>query len=1168
MNARFNRQLLLLLVLLTIFATQAWSQGIVTGSISGTVGDQTGAAITNATVTATQAQTNRKFTATTNSSGQYVLRQLPPGDYAVNVTATGFQAFDAKNVTVVVGQDTALNSKLQVGGESQTVTVEGAAPLIETQTDQVQSTFTTKDTASIPLGNTYDSFALFVPGIVTAGSASFGNNNGAEVSVNGQRARSNNFQLDGQSNNDNSISGPNIFFGNQDAIAELQVITNYTAEYGRNMGSVINYITKSGTNAFHGTAYEFHQNSAFDSLTNEEKNPQFATTPDGSPVCAPGQSAGSQTASGTPCEVPFPSKFIDNRFGGTIGGPIKKDRVWFFGSANFERQRFAGGNATSSPSLTPTPAGIQQLQAAFPGSAGVAALAQFGPTAVTAGNPTFSNVQAIPVTANGLTVPIQFGAISRSIPSIFNDSEATGRVDIQLTQKDRLFGRYIFQQTINTNVGFEGGAAAAGGDFVDVPGRSQQIGLDYTRTITNNFLNQVRYSYSRARSGFEGGAFPNCLQSNIGACTPQVFLDPAGDLGFGQNAGFPQGRIINNSQVQDNATWAKGHHGLKIGGDYTKQRSPSVFLPSFSGFFEFADFNSLVANTPEATQVAFGNPKLNFKENDLAFYVQDDWRIRDNLTLNLGLRWEWFQQAMNLLHDQTVAQQTGPTPFWSTALPLSRTTVPSLPEDLNNFSPVFGFAWTPRILPGIFGNDKTVLRGGFRIAYDPSFYNIFLNVANSAPTVNLATFVNGNIPGLPSVSTFNATAVQNAIAPVAPFGGDPGLADQTSVSPNFHNPYSEQWNFGIQRQVGNKMAAEVRYVGNHTIGNFQTRNGNPALTPLIDAGFGSLIPAGLTPCNQPGTPGFDQGYVDCNRTNVTERANSAFSIYHGLQTQYKVSNWHGITFNAAYTFSKTIDNASEIFSTGTGANTNSFAQNPFNTSGGERGTSGISYPHTLGILWIYELPLAKEQTGLLGHIAGGWSINGTYRYTSGEPYTVVESRQDVSLCDPTNWTLSSRDACRPILNNPGAPFTSVGLCTDPTAPDCGITNLATGAATTLSGVRWIINDPNAATFFGSPFLGVGRNTERGQPISTANLSFFKNTKVGERYTVQFQATAFNIMNTQFLGVPNPRADFVANNPPLFGSTLFNSNGGDTFAGNNTTDGIGRRRLQFGLKLLF
>jgi hypothetical protein len=650
-------------------------------------------------------------------------------------------------------------------------------------------------------------------------------------------------------------------------------------------------------------------------------------------------------------------------------------------------------------------------------------------------------------------------------------------------------------------------------------------------------------------------------------------MDSGNDLGFGEISGFPQGRIINNSQVQDNATWLRGRHSLKFGGEYTKQRSPSVFLPAFEGTFEFNDFNSFVANTPNTTTVAFGNPKLNFKEHDLAYYVQDDWRIKDNLTLNLGLRWEWFQQAVNLLHDQTVAQQTGPNPFWSTALPLSSTTIPHIPEDTNNFSPVFGFAWTPRMFPGLFGDGKTVLRGGFRIAYDPSFYNIFLNVANSAPVVNLAQFtagVNPVVPGLPSTTAFNANSVQAFLTGFAPFGGDPGERSQTSIAPNFHNPYSEQWNFGVQRQIGERMSAEVRYVGNHTIGNFQSINGNPALGPLIDAGFGNLIPAGLTPCTTPGTPGFSEGFADCSRTNVFERANSAFSIYHGLQTQFKVASWHGLSFNAAYTFSKTIDNASEIFSTGTGGSTNSFGQNPFNTSAGERAESGISFPHTVGLLWIYDLPFAKGQNGLLGHLAGGWQVNGTYRYTSGQPFTVVEGHNVGSLCDPTNFAGSSRDACRPILNNAAAPFATVGECTNPAAPDCGIADISTGldtpTPTSLSAVHWIINDPNSALFFGSPFLGVGRNTERGQPISTANLSVFKNTKIGERYTLQFQATAFNVMNTQFLGIPDPRADHLA--VGSFGSVAFNQNGGDTFAGNNTTDGIGRRRMQFGLKLLF
>ena len=1159
-----------LLVIVLLVPSFVFGQGIVTGSISGTVEDAQGAVMPGASVRATQTATNRVFTTSSSGAGVIALASLPPGTYSVDVEAPGFGGYHAKTVVVVVGKDTSIGTiKLAVGGNTETVTVESTAPIVESTTDQISQTFEPTQVTSIPLGNTYDSFVLFVPGVATAGSTAFSNNNGAEVSVNGQRSRSNNFQLDGQNNNDNTIGGPSIFFGNQDAIAELQVITNYDAEYGRNLGSVINYVTKSGTNAFHGTAYEFHQNSLFDSLTNEEKSPDFQG-PTGANFCAPGQ----VSTAASPCDKPQVPKFIDNRFGGSIGGPIKRDKIWFFASTNFERQRSAGAPTASSPQITPTPAGISQLQAAFPGNVGVAALAQFGPTAISAGNPVYGGLTNVPVTVGNTTVPIQFGTVTRNLPALFNDYEATGRVDFQLTKKDRLFARYIFQQSINTNVEFEGSAPAAGGDFVDVPGRSQQIGLDYTRTFSNSFLNQLRFSYSRAVSAFQGGAFPNCTQTNVSSCPPQILIDSPGDLGFGVNEAFPQGRIINVYQLQNNASWVRGRHVFKFGGEYEKQRSPNAGLFGVNGLFEFTDFNSFLANTPNFSQVAFGPPVLRFKENDLGLYFQDDWRVKDNLTLNLGLRWDWYQQATNLLHDESVARQTGPDPLWDTTLPLSQTTVPKLPEHYRNFGPVLGFAWTPRILPALFGGDKTVIRGGFRIAYDFEFYNLGLNVGGSAPFSNLASFASAVNPGLPDVTQFNGASISAALFPLAP-KGNPGEAAQTTVDPNLRNPYSEQWNLGIQRQIGTKLAAEVRYVGNHTIHNFQTINGNPALLPLIRAGFGNLIPAGLTPCTNPALPGgaatdsngLPAGYADCNRTQVLEYANTGFSIYHGLQSQLRFQNWHGFTAQASYTFSKTIDNATEVFSTGTGGNTNSFAQNPFNISDGERGTSGLSYPHVFGLLWVYDLPFYTGQQGLTGRLLGGWQINGTYRYTSGEPWTVVQTRQSDSLCDPTDWTGSPRDACRPILFNPSAPFLSVGQCTNPTAPGCGLTDLVTGNPLALNAAHWIINDPAAAQFFGSPFLGVGRNTQRGEAISTANLSVYKNVKLREHLTLQLQADVFNVLNNQWLGVPtSPRVDRVTRG--TFATTRFNPNGDAEFAGNQTTDGLTRRRMQFGVKFIF
>jgi len=1169
-------------------ATFSMAQGIVTGTISGVVQDPQGAVVPNANVTVTHVATNRVFTTQTTSAGIVALRDLPPGAYDLRIEAPSFRVFESKNLIVDVGKDTGLGTvRLVIGSPNESVTVEGTAPLIESTTDQISETFSTEKVASLPMGNTFDSLALFLPGVATVGDASFSNNNGAEMSVNGLRARANNFQIDGQSNNDNSIAGPSIFFGNQDAISEMQVVTNYDAEFGRNTGAVINYITKSGTNQFHGTAYEFWQGSTFDSLENNEKNPVLG-------FCLPGQTA----ADG--CIVPKVPGFVDNRFGGTAGGPIKKDKIWFFGSANFERQRFAGSPASTAGGLVPTPNGDAQLAAAFPGSPIGLIESTIGPNAVKAGNPTFTGV--IPTTINGLPnpnailvtnqidpttgfafpcsnqnpigtngcTPIEFGSMTRFVPGPFNDYEATGRLDFKLSSKDNFFGRYVYQKTYNGGVNFGNGIQV--GDWQTIPGLSQQIGLDWVRNFSNAFVNQVRFSFSRASSFFNEQSFPGCNSTNPTNCPTDIAMigtAPQDSVTFGVSAAFPQGRIINVYQLQDNASMLKGKHTIKFGAEVDQQRSPNVFLPGNNGIFLFTSFSDMVANNPFGSQIALGSPILPFSEWDLGFYVQDDWRVKDNLTLNLGMRWDWYQQAINLLHDQSVKQQTGPNPLWTSTLPLSQTTVPTVPQALKNFAPVFGFAWTPRILSGLLGPDKTVIRGGFRIAYDPAFYNMFLNVATAAPKVNFATLgpiVGGAPTGLPTAGLFG-TQVIPFLQPLAA-GGNPGVANQTQVPQNFRNPYTEQWNLGIQHSFTPRIVGEVRYVGNHAVGLFQELNGNPALGPLISAGFQNLIPAGLKPCGDSNAPGFGAGNVNCNFTNVIQYANTASSNYNGLQSELRIANWHGLTATGSYTYSKTIDNASEIFSTFAGGNTLAFAQNPFNTSAAERANSGIDFPHVVGVAVVYDLPFYKTQRGLLGHLLGGWQVNTTYRYTSGQPYTTIQRYVSGSLCDPTGNFGGTFDACRPIVSNAAAPLDTVGqyTCTGLTASTCSLSDFVTGLPTTTSAVRWIQNNPAAAIVYGTPFAGVGRNTLRGQNISTANLAFFKNIKISEKLTAQFQAQAYDVMNTQFRGVPDPILNDVGRGS--FQNTDFNSNGGLTFAGNINTDGIGRRRLLFGLKLIF
>src|SRR6266700_444388 len=590
-------------------AAPAFSQGIATGSISGTVTDRTGAIVPGAKVTAVNTATTQEFSATTNEAGLVVLRSVPPGNYKVTITSSSFRTVVLERVEVVVAQDSGLGTiKLELGPVGDTIQVEAGTPLVETGTSQVTTSFSTKEVADLPLSGSFDALALNVPGVTYSGDNNFSNTNGAGISSNGLRGRSNNFQIDGQSNNDNSVAGPSIFLGNQDALEEVSVITNdFGVEYGRASGSVVNYVTKSGSNDFHGSGFEYYLGSFADSHDNEEKNPLFG-------FCAPGVASTTAAPCNTVNPVPL---YVENKFGGSIGGPIKRNKAWFFFTPYFDRERSAGSPSTTT-TFTPTPNGLTQLAAAFPGNRAVAALNAIGPYAVKAGNPQASGqVKPTAVTDGTTTATIDFAAVTRNVPFFFNDPEFTGRVDLQITSKDRLGSRYIFQQSIQT--GATGRFAA--GAWVDIPARDQQIALDWTHTFSGTFLNQVRYSFSRAGFGFEGGSFPTCVRATITACPTSISF-PSAFVSFGIQNNLPQGRTLNNTQVQDNASLIHGKHTFKFGGEYYKQRSPNTFLPSINGSYLFNDFNSFLQNTGQLS-LTDGPPKFSFKEYDIAAYAGD-----------------------------------------------------------------------------------------------------------------------------------------------------------------------------------------------------------------------------------------------------------------------------------------------------------------------------------------------------------------------------------------------------------------------------------------------------------------------------------------------------------------------------------------------------------------
>jgi len=1123
-----------------LLAASALPQGIATGSISGLIADPSGAVVPGAKVTVVNSATNIAATAQTNNDGGFALRSLPPGTYKITIEAPNFRTTILEKIEVSVAKDTDLGTlKMELGRIGETIQVESATPIIEATTSQVTTTFDTKAVADLPLSGSFDALTLLIPGVADSGDNSFSNSNGASFSSNGLRGRSNNFQIDGQSNNDNSVAGPSIFLGNQDALDEVSVITNdFGVEYGRASGSVVNYVTKSGSNEFHGSGFEYFLGSWADSHANED----------------------------LPGPVP---RFVENKFGGSFGGPIKRNRAWFFFTPYFDRLR-TSGSPSNDTSPTPTPLGLTQLATAFPGNPAVAALNAIGPYSVKTGNPQIFGTPSTVVVSDGVTsAPIEFAGITRSVPSLFNDREFTGRVDVQITSKDRVSARYIFQQNIQT--GATGQFAA--GAWVDIPARDQQIALDWVHTFSSALLNQVRYSFSRAGFGFEGGSFANCTQASINTCPTSINFQSA-DLNFGMQNNLPQGRIINNTQVQDNASYFRGRHTFKFGGEYYKQRSPNVFLPNTNGAYTFADFDSFLQNAPVQLNLTDGTPKFNFKEYDIAAYAGDDWRVKDNLTVNLGLRWEFSSQAINLLHDLSIANQAGSTPFWDPTAPANVTTVPEIPNNYKYFGPTVGFAWKPRLF-GITG-DKTVIRGGYRITYDPAYYNMFLNVATAAPVVNAGTIL-GSACTAPCLVTsgFQGTDVRAAHLSDIPRGVNPGLRNNTRVAPDFHEPMTQEWSLGVQRELTSKLVLEVRYVGNHVVGNFQTVNANPALNGLVNDGFSSFLPAGVAPCTTAGAPGLSGGREDCNFRNVRNRENSAWSRYNGLQTEIRVQTWHGLTGAGSFTWSKTLDNSSEIFSTSAGGTTVAGAQNPFDISRGEKALSGLDFPKTASLYLIYELPFYKGQHGFLGKLLGGYQTNATWRFSSGQLWTPTQStRFSNSACQNTfDASFYGHSTCRPFAGSPSAPVDTVGQCTSTVLPNCGLVDYFTGGPITAA--RWIYNDNTAAQFFGTPYGNVSRNPGvRGQAVSAVNFSVFKTTKMTERVSLRLEAQVYNLFNHRFLGVPDPVIDDqnLANGGP-FGTNVLNTSGGINPIGNGgytnaTLSGLGRRRMVLGAKVTF
>jgi hypothetical protein len=724
---------------------------------------------------------------------------------------------------------------------------------------------------------------------------------------------------------------------------------------------------------------------------------------------------------------------------------------------------------------------------------------------------------------------------------------------------------------------------------------------------------------------FGGGCestFATCIPdpvANIGQTLPNIaFTGIRSSLtntslqGIGPATNLPQGRVVTVYQFQDNFSKTLGRHQLKMGADIRKLTNSVPFLPNVNGAFTFNSIsgtpavtaaNALLQNRPQRVVVAAGQVTIDYGETDQFYYFQDDWRIKDNLTLNLGIRYEYTGQPINTLHQISMAREADPsTALWKQSLPIEQRVEPKLPADKNNWAPRFGFAWRPRFGNShfskmLFGEqDKTVISGGYSIAYDPVFYNIMLNISTSSPMVFNSTTLNPSAGGVAfPVPGLNGQAVQDfakSSGIVARNIFDPKFFNETIVSPNFHSPYSEQWSLRIQREIGRNNVMEVRYVGTHGVSLFATHNANPRFDRLRNGftlggiafpGFPNLVPSGVTPqvagvggcVDNPATPAAILNEANtCNgrllpQALIRIRDNSAQSIYHALQTRYDGRLANQLNFGLAYTWSKALDSASEVFA----FNDAIGSQNPFDTNKGERSYSQFDRRHAFAANFIWDIPLFKDQKNLLGKLAGGWQLNGTYLLATGQRYTPFQFTNFSLLgsgYSDTTWdgTFVGVDTLRPFFGNPNAPRASVGInqndaklifgaaVADPNGfYDLNQLNFGKVVAVTKDQVRYIVNGPGAAKAYGN----VPRNYETGPLLNSINLGIYKNFRVREKLTLRVSMDAFNAFNH-----PNPSVGFIAG-----GSTpdAFVENAGVTF---NRYDEIAyaRRAIQLGVKIIF
>jgi hypothetical protein len=1121
---RFSRNIVLMFAVFALVGSLAAQTE--TGQISGTVSDSQGAVLANATVTAVNTSTQAKRTVQTSASGAYVITNLQPGLYEVTIEATGF-AMAKRTVQVTVGSRVALNPEMKVTGETTAVEVVASGGVqVETEKSELSEVVSGKQITELPTLNRNAYALVNLSGNVSNhgdpnpdfGSAA---DRGLGVNINGQRSASTNITLDGADNVDlfTATLGQQVPL---DAVQEFRIInSNFSAEYGRASGGIVNVATKSGTNNFHGSLYEWYRSSSIGANT-VDNNVQGIAKP----------------------------RYARNQFGYSLGGPIFKDKLFFFNSTEWIRVR----SSEIQTILVPTPEFIAAADPAtqnFFATLGSNLVAPINGRILTQAD--VAALVAIPAGSafDGLpaTTPI-FGQVNFPVPTDAgggdpqNQHQVTTRVDYNITDNTSLFGRYSVQRADQ----FEGGVSfspyAGYNTGQELYGGNAQISL--THAFTPNLVSQTKLVYNRIRSDqplSTNAPGPTLYFRSTATRLDGDLIAAPGYLPFNPGSAIPFEGPQNVYQLNQDMNWTLGKHQLRFGGLVLHTRDNRTFgaflnsvqelstgslatglnnflagqLARFQGAVDPGgkfpcnrDANQVIVVTPDCQVVTpLVPPDLsrNNRYNDFALYVTDAWKIMPRLTLTLGARWEYFGVQHNVDPNQDANFYYGSgANIFEQIRNGDAFIAPNSPAgglwnpDYNNFAPRVGFAWD------VFGNGKTALRGGYGMAYERNFGNVTFNVLFNPPfnaTLSVTPpDVGGNLP----VTTDNQ----------GPLGGVAGITRALTnlqvrhVDENIQTAYSHQWNLSVEREVAKSTVATLSYTGSTGVDLYSIENPNRVGSGVIYGGDQPLTPALLT------------GRLNRHYTNLNTRRNNGESDYHAMNASLRSADlWNtGLQFQMNYTWSHSIDNLSSTFSDASN-NFNLGLLDPFNP-GLDRGNADVDVRHRFVASATWELPYFRNSANpVLKYGLGGWTLAPVINLQTGTPFTVFDCTNARSVCHrlipDAGVQLETRDTNTLVGQNVYnlIDFSTLGFTSFANAitGDSEFGDCTTPGQGALSPCLY-------------PSNMTQRNAFRGPGYWNVDLGIYKTFKATERVGVQFRGELFNAFNHSNLYVDYNTTDIA------------------------------------------